>query len=145
MSVIQSSRRWPVYGPGGVAYAEHVRQQVRDAFAREVFDALAERGGIVGPIHESERRDVDWLFQTGEETLTFTVYAHLTKLPDPEVYRFIGGPADGQQIRTGGQPVFIIPYMPPRPYSPFDVNYGDRVLNATYERQGDTNVYVFRP
>lgn len=148
MSVIQATRRFPVplllddaYTRGLVA---HVRDEVRTMFARELVKALSERGGIVGPVHEKESVMDDFLWNSGTKDVTFTVYAHLTDMPEAEAYRLIGGPADGSIVRTGGARTYRVPVLPPLstadPFDPVNVE----VKYAEYQREGDTSVYTYR-
>lgn len=125
---------------------EHRREETRRAFAGELVKALSERGGIVGPIHEQESTQPDWMFNPESTTHTFTVYARVTSLPSPEQYRLVGGPADGMIVRTGGVPTWRVPYLAPVSYAttPFDVATEPSPQYAEYERQGDSQVYLYR-
>lgn len=123
---------------------EHRRRLARNAFAAELVNRLRERGGIVGPIHETTKAEDDWLSDTPNKIVTHIIYAAVTDLPEPESYRLMGGPADGRIMQTGGLPIWRVPMLPPMAGNPFDVPDKPRVLYAEYERQGETNVYLFR-
>ena len=143
MNVIQASCRFPLLYPD-LTFVEHVRNQVRDEFGRELVRQLAERGGIVGPVHEQESTQDDWLWDSGSKVVEFTVYAQLTDLPDPETYRLLGGPADGRIVLTGGVRTWRVPVFTPVIAKPFDVTEIEAPHYAEYERQGDTQVYLYR-
>lgn len=138
--VLRASRRIPLVNED---YAKRVREEVRDRFARELMQALTERGGIVGPIHEQSVSRDDWLFGTGP-FVEYTVYANVTDMPEPEQYRLMGGPADGRIVFTAGAPSFRVPTFPPLTGAPYDVAEPVLPTFAEYERQGDTQVYLFR-
>lgn len=142
MSIVQVTDRFAL-PPEMEDYREHRREQVRERFGLELIKAL-ENGGIVGPIHEQVSEQEDWLWNSGLPTITLTMYAHVTDLPEPEEYRLMGGPADGRIARTGGAPRFMVPVLPPLSASPFDVKDDMTPRHAEYERHGDSNVYIYR-
>lgn len=142
MSIVQVTDRFSV-PPDMEDLREHRRDLVRERFGSELIKALA-NGGIVGPIHEQVTEQEDWLWNSGATTTTLTMYAHVTELPEPEEYRLMGGPADGRIARTGGVRTFRVPVLPPLSANPFDVKDDITPRHAEYERQGDSNVYLYR-
>lgn len=146
MSIVRATHRFPVLnGTGYEGMVEHIKAEVRQRFAGELVKALAEHGGIVGPVHEEESAMDDWLWNSDTKTVTYTVYAYVTDLPEPESYRLMGGPADGRIARTGGVREFVVPFLPPVSVAdPFDSQELPVPRAAHYERQGDTAVYLFR-
>ncbi len=145
MSGVQATNRFVIHKGMDEGYIEHMREQVRDKFARELVRHLSERGGIVGPIHEEERQVEDWLLATDDRMVWFTVFAHVTDLPDPETYRLIGGPADGRMIAGRGERTIRLPYYQPVSIvDSFDPRKTTGPAAAEYERRDDTPVYVFR-
>jgi hypothetical protein len=147
LSVIQATRRFPVPSVNDdhtIGLVAHVRNEVRTMFGLELVKALSGRGGIVGPVHEKESVMEDFLWESGTKTVTFSIWAHLTELPESETYRLLGGPADGSIVRTGGSRTYRVPVLPPLsaadPFDPVNVE----VKYAEYEREGDTPVYLYR-
>lgn len=130
-----------------VGLVEYRSKKVRTMFADELLNRLTPNGGIVGPIHETQSVEDNYTFWSGaEKVVSHSVYARVADLPEPEMYRLVGGPADGVIVRTGGVRTWLVPVLAPlSAYRPFD---GPSSLvepqAAEYERQGDTQVYLYR-
>jgi hypothetical protein len=131
-----------VEDPGAVEYME---RDARRKFGESLFDWVKENnGGIVGPIHIREETQNDFLFSTGVYR-TVTMYCRVTNLPEPPEFRLMGGPADGQIVRTTGASRWRVPMAPPmltvlaygEPPTMADLWY------AEYERVGGTQAYRF--
>jgi len=123
-------------------YIAHHRDLLREKFSRALLDRLAARGGIVGPLHEEESKVDD--FRYGDQVIIHTLFMKVNDLPEPESYILMGGPADGRIVQTGGQRTFRVPILNDAIGNPYDVPESPRIRYAEYEREGDSQVYVFR-
>jgi hypothetical protein len=149
MRVIQARQYIPLAGvmsdaPGILDY---VTRTVTSAFYDEVEKILkVTPGGILlGQPKISVKTGPDFLSNMGDMT-TVSMTASCEELPLPPEYRFIGGPADGYNIPTRGERIWLVPQAPPTmgAYSYAGEDAPIPRLVAEYERQGDTGVYFYK-
>lgn len=148
--VIQVGGRYPYFASDEEASGifDSILYRLKQTFYDELDKHLAKTPGgvILGPVTVKHRTEDDWLFGTGQY-VTFNISATCQDLPEPPMYRLIGGPADGRIVRTRGERLWLVPQMPPIPSA---VSYTDLStgswpqLVAEYERQGDTAAYFYR-
>jgi hypothetical protein len=143
MTVLQASYRVPKLADED-GLLDHITERLKRTFYEKLDEHLAETPGgvILGPVRVTQREERDWL---GADVVLINISATCEDLPEPPEYRFIGGPADGRQIRTQGQKVWMIPVMPPMGVTsyvedPRLIPY----LVAEYERTGDTGAYFYQ-
>jgi hypothetical protein len=148
MKVLQARHRVPtMYEQDIPGVLDHVTEMVTRAFYDEVDKVLKRTPGgiLLGQPKVTVKTEEDWLFNGGETT-TVSIHASCDELPLPPEYRFIGGPADGYNIPTRGERIWLVPQAPPimGAYSYVEANAPINRLVAEYERQGDTGVYFYK-
>lgn len=147
MNILQAAQKFSKFQsddtPGVLDY---VTQAVVRAFYVELDKHLQETPGgvILGVPKVSVSTNTDIIF--GGEFTTVRMTATCEDLPLPPEYRFIGGPADGYNLRTRGERVWRVPVAPPitGAYSYASIDAPAKLLVAEYERQGDTGAYFYQ-
>ena len=146
MKVVQAHHRTPQFESNLASLREHVQDGLRSAFWTQVEQLLdITPGGILlSPLRFTEQVEDDWLFHSGN-TILFGLSAVVEELPEPPLYRLIGGPADGYMVRTQGQATWRVPVAPSPPSvaSYTDMSVPLPRLTAIYDRQGQTGVYFY--
>jgi hypothetical protein len=121
---------------------EHIQEDLLRAFYEEVDKEIAKSpaGILLGkPVFQKTE---DLLLD--QPITTFRIYATCTHLPEPPLYLLIGGPADGQHVKTFGSLTYRYPIFTPTTYSDMFSDSPTFTLHiAVYERQADTSAYIF--
>lgn len=149
MKVIQARQYVPLAGVMTDApdILDYVTRAVTSAFYDEVDKVLKRTPGgiLLGQPKVTVKTGPDFLTGMGDMT-TISVHASCEELPLPPEYRFIGGPADGYNIPTRGERIWLVPQAPPMmgAYSYAEEDAPIPRLVAEYERQGDTGVYFYK-
>jgi len=147
--LLQYHYRVPMFDAG--KDTGEIEKRVNTILKRGFADALLERaldsigGLVVGPIHRTERDDVNW-FNRFDKVKHFSIYANVEELPELPEFELIGGPWHKRIVRSDGARYFRVP-MPvndPSAYSPSAMFEPTQPITvAVYERIGDSSSYRF--